>query len=167
MLASFGLRCLVRNAPVPDVCGHVRTFAIRNAANTPARQATAMCAIADVMSCSSVNVPPPARPTTAEVPNVPRAPAETRDQEQWPLRCDGGVSGKESIARPMMLAARVPGGTLGMRLSSVRPNHQGSSAPRLAPIAIATIDFHMYLPWRFATWTGFACSYARPNGTRA
>src|ERR1700681_5001179 len=43
----------------------------------------------------------------------------------------------------MRLAASVPGGIEGKGAFSVRPSHQRSSAPRLAPMLTATIDLHI------------------------
>src|SRR6202521_4492724 len=43
----------------------------------------------------------------------------------------------------MRLAASVPGGIEGKCAFSVRPSHQRSSAPRLAPMLTATIDLHI------------------------
>src|SRR5512135_2825242 len=42
----------------------------------------------------------------------------------------------------MRLAASVPGGMVGKCAFRISPSHQRSSAPRLEPMQIATMDFH-------------------------
>jgi hypothetical protein len=93
-----------------------------------------------------------------------QAAAKTRYDEEAPLQREGRVRRKERDGEADDVAAdevggERTGGIVGKRLLSSAPSHQRRSAPELAPIEIATTDFHMHL--------SSYCNHVRGQGEMA